>query len=101
WVNTFETPYSGLMETMQDFDLVDDQGRSLPIQAAGARLIARSNASILGDDVEGQLLISTLDLPLSVEPFPWDSYVLRDGDPIMVVGFKTTIVDPSQPGMRQ
>ena len=53
---------------MQDFDLVDEQGRSIPIQVAGARLIARSNSPILGDDVQGQMLISSLDLPLSVEP---------------------------------
>ena len=30
----------------------------------------------------------------------WDAFVLRDGDPVMVVGFKQTALDPTAASMR-
>jgi len=33
-------------------------------------------------------------------PAGWDAFVLRDGDPVMVVGFKQSAVDPTQASQR-
>jgi len=30
----------------------------------------------------------------------WDAFVLRDGDPVMAVGFKQTVLDPAQTSLR-
>jgi hypothetical protein len=89
------------MESVNDFDLVDEDGRALPIRVADARLIGPSNTIVQASDLEGQMVISSLDLPLAVEPLGWDVLAVRDGDPVMVIGFKTTIVDGGEAGARQ
>jgi hypothetical protein len=40
-------------------------------------------------------LLTMLDLPLDVTPVGADVFVLRDGDPVLVIGFKSTVVDPT------
>ena len=38
--------------------------------------------------------MASLDLPVGAVATGWDTFVLRDGDPVMVVGFKQTALDP-------
>src|SRR5262249_49094991 len=85
--------YSEVMETLHDFDLVDDAGRSIPIRVAGGRLLGERNVALLGDDPEERDLIAWLALPRGCRPLPKKAYALRDGDPVMVVGYKTTVRD--------
>jgi hypothetical protein len=92
--------YSEVMETLFDFDLVDGAGRSIPIRVAGGRLLGERNVALLGDDQDERDLITWLALPRGCRPLPKKAYVLRDGDPVMVVGYKTTLRDPAQAGLR-
>jgi hypothetical protein len=92
--------YSEVMETLFDFDLVDDDGRAIPIRVAGGRLLGERNVALLGDDQDERDLIAWLALPRGCRPLPKKAYVLRDGDPVMVVGYKTTVRDPAQAGLR-
>jgi len=101
YVYSFEQTYAGVMESVNDFELVDEEGRAIPIRVAGGRLIGASNLIVPAGDMPGQMALSSLDLPLAVEPLPWDVLALHDGDPVMVIGFKTTIVDAGEAGARQ
>jgi len=92
--------YSEVMETLHDFDLVDRDGRAIPIRVAGGRLLGQRNVALLGDDQDERDLITWLALPRGCRPLPKKAYVLRDGDPVMVVGYKTTVRDPEQAGLR-
>jgi hypothetical protein len=100
-VYSIEQTYAGTMESVNDFELVDEQGRAIPIRVADARLVGPANTIIQASDLQGQMVISALDLPLAVEPVGWDVLTVRDGDPVMVIGFKTTIVDGGGAGTRQ
>jgi hypothetical protein len=91
--------YEGVLESAHDFDLCDESGRAILISVAGGRLLGQPNVRVFGDD-DGRMLVSSLDLPPGVTP-TGDASVVRDGDPLMVVGFKKTVVDPALPGMRQ
>jgi hypothetical protein len=92
-----ETPYiqrySQVMETLYDFDLVGDDGRAVPVQVAGARLLGERNVPVMGDDDDEQALVASLDLPPGCRPLVKNTYVLRDGDPVMVVGYRRSFVD--------
>jgi hypothetical protein len=101
FVYSIEQTYAGVMESVNDFDLVDEHGRAIPIRVAGARLIGPSNTFVQAGDIGGQMALSSLDMPLAVEPVAWDVLALHDGDPVMVIGFKTTIVDAGEAGARQ
>jgi hypothetical protein len=100
-VYSIEQTYAGTMESVNDFELVDEQGRAIPIRVADGRLVGPANTIIQASDLQGQMVISALDLPLAVEPIGWDLLAVRDGDPVMVIGFKTTIVDGGEAGTRQ
>jgi hypothetical protein len=91
--------YPGVLETSSDFELVDEAGRAVPVQVAGARLLGESNVN-LTEAHERRMVIASLDLPVGAEATGWDAFVLRDGDPIMVVGFKETALDPTQAALR-
>jgi hypothetical protein len=91
--------YPGVVESLHDFDLVDDDGRVMPIRVAGGRLLGEPNARVFAN-AEGRLLVASLDLPAGAVSTS-DALVLRDGDAVMVIGFKTSLVDPSEVGMRQ
>jgi hypothetical protein len=93
--------YSEVMETLNDFDLINDAGETLPIRVAGGRLLGERNVALLGDDPDERELITWLALPRGCRPLPRKAYVLRDGDPVMVVGYKTTVRDPAQAGLRE
>ena len=91
--------YPGVLETLNDFDLVDEAGNKLPVQVAGGRMLGASNVNLT--DARGRkLLIASLDLPVGAVAAGWDAFVLRDGDPVMIVGFKQTALDPTQASLR-
>jgi hypothetical protein len=100
-VYSVEQTYAGVMESVNDFELVDEEGRAIPIRVADARLVGPANTIVQTSDLAGQMVISSLELPLAVEPLGWDLLALRDGDPVMVIGFKTTFVDAAEAGTRQ
>ena len=54
----------------------------------------------LTDGKARRLLIASLDLPTGAVATGWDAFVLRDGDPVMAVGFKQTALDPTQATLR-
>ena len=65
------------------------------------RLLADSNVQLSRASQDDRQLVMSLDLPASAVPTDWNVFVVRDGDPVMVVGTKTTIQDltraPAQP----
>jgi hypothetical protein len=88
-----------VLETLNDFELVDEAGRAILVQVADARMLGTSNVN-LTDGKARRLLIASLDLPVGAMATGWDAFVLRDGDPVMTVGFKQTILDPTQTSLR-
>ncbi len=92
--------YPGVLESLNDFDLVDEAGQSIPIQVAGGRMMGEANTDI-GGGHEQRLLVASLDLPAGAAPAGWHAFVLRDGDPLLIIGFKKSVVDPTEPGLRQ
>lgn len=91
--------YPGVLETLNDFDLIDEAGRAVLVQVTGARMLGASNVT-LTDGKARRLLIASLDLPTGAVATGWDAFVLRDGDPVMAVGFKQTTLDPTQTNLR-
>jgi hypothetical protein len=92
--------YPGVLETLHDFDLVDEAGRSLPIQVADARMLGDPTVDLGGGDAQ-HVLIGSLDLPAGATPSGWRAFVVRDGDPLLIVGFRRSMVDPTEHGLRQ
>ena len=45
---------------------------------------------------EDRNLVHSLDMPAGVAPTSWNAYVLRDGDPVMVIGVKSIVQDTSE-----
>jgi hypothetical protein len=92
--------YPGVFESLHDFDLVDEQERRLSIQVTEGRLFGAPNFA-LHDGHQRRTLVSSLNLPVGAVLEGWETFVLRDGDPVMVLGFKQTLADPGQHGARQ
>jgi hypothetical protein len=91
--------YPGVMETLNDFDLIDEAGRAVLVQVADGRMLGASNVN-LTDGKSRMLLVASLDLPVGAVATGWDTFVLRNGDPVMTVGFKRTVLDPTQASVR-
>jgi len=91
--------YPGVLETLNDFELVDEAGRAVMVQVAGGRMLGASNVT-LADANARRMLIASLDLPVGAVATGWDAFVLRDGDPVMLVGSKQTVLDPAQTTLR-
>ena len=91
--------YPGVMETSHDFHLVDEAGNTVLVQMADARMLGASNVN-LTDANARRMLIASLDLPVGAVATGWDAYGLRDGDPVMIVGFKQVAMDPTQHSLR-
>jgi hypothetical protein len=85
-----------LLETMHNFDLLDEAGGEALVVAAGARLLGRPNLQLSRAAEEDRNLVHSLDMPAGVAPTSWNAYVLRDGDPVMVIGVKSIVQDTSQ-----
>jgi hypothetical protein len=91
--------YPGMLETLNDFDLIDEGGRTILVQVGGGRMLGESNVN-LTDGHERRLVVASLNLPVGAVATGWDALVLRDGDPVMIVGFKQTMLDPTQSSLR-
>ena len=91
--------FPGLLETLNDFDLVDEAGNAAFVQVAGARMLGDPNVNLTNAN-ERMLLVASLDLPVGAVATAWDVLVLRDGDPVMAIGFKQTALDPAQASLR-
>jgi hypothetical protein len=89
-LHPYNQPCSEIVEVLHDFDLVDEHGVSVPVLAAGARLIGERNVVAMGDDDDEMAFIRSLNLPANVTPLPAQAYAVRDGDPVLVIGFRTT-----------
>jgi hypothetical protein len=88
-----------VLETLNDFELCDEAGRAVLVQVAGGRMLGAANVD-LTDGKARRLLIASLDLPTGAVATGWEAFVLRDGDPVMIVGFKQTALDPTQATLR-
>lgn len=82
-----------LVETLHNFDLVGESGDEALIVAEGARLLGRPTVNLSRANQEDRALVHSLDLPVGVVPTYWSALVIRDGDPVMVVGTKKTVHD--------
>jgi hypothetical protein len=92
--------YPGVMETLHDFEIVNEPGLGVAVRADGARMVGEPNTNI-GGGTNQLLLVASLGLPAGAVLSSWDAFAIRDGDPLMVVGFKRTLVDPEMFGIRQ
>ncbi len=90
--------FPGVFESLHDFDLVDEEGRSILIQASEGRLFGTPNVSL--DSNELRVLFASLGVPSGATSSGWQIHTLRQGDPVMVVGTKQTILDPDDGGFR-
>ena len=91
--------YPGVLETSHDFNLVDETGNSVLVQMADARMLGASNVNLTNANAR-RMLIESLNLPVGAVATGWDAYGLRDGDPVMIVGFKQQAMDPTQHSLR-
>jgi hypothetical protein len=85
-----------VMETMHNFDLLDEEGAATLVVTEGGRLLGKPNHRLSRASNEDRQLIMSLDLPATAVPTDWNAFIVRDGDPVMVVGTKTTIQDLSE-----
>ena len=90
--------FPGVFESLHDFDLVDEEGRSIFIQAAEGRMFGTLNVAL--DSHELRHLYADLGIPSGATNSGWRIHSLRSGDPVMVVGYKQTVIDPNEPGLR-
>jgi hypothetical protein len=91
-------PCRGLtvVETLHNFDLVDEAGATALVVAQGARLLGQPKVPISRVDAEDRALLHELNLPAGVVPTYWTAFVVRDGDPVMVIGTKATVHDMTE-----
>jgi hypothetical protein len=90
--------FPGVFESLHDFDLVDEEGRSILVQAWEARMFGTPNVAL--DSHELRHLYADLGIPSGATNSGWHIHSLRSGDPVMVVGYKQTVIDPSEPSFR-
>ncbi len=94
-----QSTYPGVLEAMHDFEIYDEAGRTILVEVSGARTFGVPNTSLDGREV--QLLLATLEVPTGVTASVWRAHALRDGNPVMIVGFKRTALDSSGASLRQ
>lgn len=94
-----QSKFPGVFESMNDFELCDEEGRTILIEMADGRTFGTPNVSL--DGREMQMLLAGLEVPTGATASGWQVHALRDGDPVMVVGFKRTVVDPGEASLRQ
>jgi hypothetical protein len=85
------SPY--VMETLHNFELVDEVGGAVLVATGDGRLLGPSNVQLSRASADDRQLLMSLELPPTMTPADWNACVVRDGDPVMVVGTKTTIQD--------
>jgi hypothetical protein len=82
-----------VLELMHNFDLVDEGGNEILVATADGRLFGESNVRLSRASHDDRQLVQSLELPASAVPTDWNAFVVRDGDPVMVMGTKTTLQD--------
>lgn len=85
-----------VMETMHNFDLLDEEGNQALVVTADGRLYGDTNVRLSRASQDDRQLVTSLDLPAAAVLSDWNAFVVRDGDPVMVVGTKTTVQDLTQ-----
>jgi hypothetical protein len=90
--------FPGVFESLHDFDLVDEEGRSIFIQVSEGRTFGTPNVAL--DSHQLRHLYADLGVPSGATSSGWHIHSLRSGDPVMVVGYKQTVVDPHEPSFR-
>jgi hypothetical protein len=85
-----------VMETMLNFDLIDEAGNEALVLTGDGRLFGDANVRLSRASESDRQLVMSLNIPASVVPTDWNALAVRDGDPVMVVGTKTTIQDYTQ-----
>jgi hypothetical protein len=85
-----------LLESVHNFELVDEAGNEALVATGEGRVYAESNVRLSRASADDRQLLISLDLPPSAVPTDWNAFVVRDGDPVMVIGTKTTIQDYTQ-----
>jgi hypothetical protein len=93
-----QSTFPGVLEAMHDFELCDEAGRTILVQMADARTFGTPNVALDGREL--QVLFGTLDVPTGVTVSAFTVHALREGDPVMVVGFKRTVVDSEGASLR-
>lgn len=94
-----QSTFPGVLESLHDFELCDEEGRTILIQVGDARIFGAPNVSLDGREV--QMLLASLDMPTGVNASGWQVHALHDGDPVMVVGFKRMFLDPDAASLRE
>jgi hypothetical protein len=87
-------PY--VFETMLNFDLVDEAGDAVLVATGGGRLIGRATTRLSRASEADRAVVTSLDIPASATPTDWNAFTLREGDPVMVIGTKTTVHDMTE-----
>jgi hypothetical protein len=90
--------FPGVFESLHDFELVDEEGRAILIQTSEGRMFGTPNVAL--DSHELRHLYADLGVPSGATNSGWHVHSLRSGDPVMVVGYKQTVIDPSEPSLR-
>jgi hypothetical protein len=93
-----QAKFPGVFESSHDFDLVDEEGRSIFIRVAEGRMYGEPNVAL--DSHELRHLFGELGVPNGATPSGWHVHCLRDGDALMVVGAKADGIDPAESGLR-
>lgn len=93
-----QAKFPGIFQSLHDFELVDEEGRSILVRVADGRIYGEPNQAL--DSHELRVLFGALGVPAGATPSGWHVHCLRDGDPFLVVGAKTDGVDPTQAGLR-
>jgi hypothetical protein len=93
-----QAKFPGVFESSHDFDLVDEEGRSIFVRVADGRIYGTPNVAL--DSHELRHLFGELGVPNGATPSGWHVHCLRDGDAFMVVGAKTDGIDPGASGLR-
>jgi hypothetical protein len=85
-----------VMETMHNFDLVDESGNEALVLTGDGRLYGEANVRLSRASHDDRNLVMSFELPAAAVPTDWNVFVVRDGDPVLVVGTKTKVQDLSQ-----
>jgi hypothetical protein len=85
-----------VMETMHNFDLVDEAGNEALVLTGDGRLYGDANVQLSRASNDDKQLVMSLDIPASAVLTDWNVLAVRDGDPVMVVGTKSTVQDFEQ-----
>jgi len=93
-----QSTFPGVLEAVHDFEICDEEGRTILVQMSDARTFGTPNVALQGRDL--QVLFGTLEVPTGVTASAYTVHALREGDPVMVVGFKRTVIDAESASMR-